>query len=113
MAMRANGRGQIRQDVELLKLTGPGDRQEAGDGAFTVLAPIAKAGLAPLHRMAQGPLGEVVRGLDALLMPAGQEVRMMVTQGPGEMARVRVREVDGACRQGQERLRDRRAQRRF
>ncbi len=49
--MRANGRGQIRQDVELLKLTGPGDRQEAGDGAFAVLAPVARDRTAARERI--------------------------------------------------------------
>ena len=52
--MRANGSGQIHEDVELLKLTGACDGQEARDSAFTVLAAIAKADLSPLNRVAKG-----------------------------------------------------------
>lgn len=52
--MSANGSGQIDEDVELLQLTGACDRQQARDGAFTVLAAIAKADLPSLNGVAQG-----------------------------------------------------------
>ena len=59
--MAADGRGQIHEDTELLKLTSTGDGQEARDGAFTVLATIAKADLAPLNGVAQGTFRHIVR----------------------------------------------------
>ena len=62
--MTADGRRQIHKDIELLKLTGACDGQEARDGAFTVLAAIAKADLAPLHGVAQGPLRSSIGGVD-------------------------------------------------
>ena len=52
-AMRADGRSQIHEDIELLQLTGARDGQQALDSVFPVPAAIAKADLAPLNGVAQ------------------------------------------------------------
>src|SRR6266545_1705515 len=104
MAMTANGRSQIHEDVELLKLTGACDRQQAFDGVFTILAAIAKADFAPLNGVAQGAFCAVVRRFDSLLVHEGKEVRMICKQGSGEITRIDVGDVDGAFRQREARL---------
>ena len=102
--MAADGRRQIHEDVELLKLTGACDGQQARDGAFAVLATIAKGDLAPLNGMAQGAFRHIVRRLDPLLVHERKEVRMLLKQGTSEIARIDVGDVDGPFSQREERL---------
>ena len=46
----SNCRGQIHERIELLHLTGSGDREEPGDGELARRAAIAEHDLAPLCR---------------------------------------------------------------
>ena len=108
-AVTANGRSQIHEDVELLKLTGACDGQQASDGAFTVLAAIAKTDLPPLNGVAQRAFRDVVRRLDPLLVHERKEVRMMGKQRAGEIARIDVGDVDGSFGQREEGLLERAA----
>ena len=102
--MRADGRSQIHEDIELLKLTRTCDRQQARDGAFTVLAAIAKTDFAPLNGMAQGAFRRVVCRLNPLLVHEGKEVRMMLKERTGEIAHVNGGGIDVAFAQGEERF---------
>jgi hypothetical protein len=50
-AAAVNGGGQIREHVDLLKLTGARHGEQASDGEFTFGAPRAKGNLSPLDCM--------------------------------------------------------------
>ena len=56
--MAVNRSGQIREHVELLQLTRACHGQQSGDGELALGAPITKHNLAPLHRRAEGSLGD-------------------------------------------------------
>jgi hypothetical protein len=45
-------RSSVDKGIELLKLTGPHNRQQAFDGAFALMAPRAQPNLPPLSQVA-------------------------------------------------------------
>jgi hypothetical protein len=84
--MSNNGSRQVRERVELLKLTRARDRQQAFHGALTLLAACAEHDGPPLNGRAQGPLGGSVRRLHTLLVHEGEEMLIVNTSGPREVA---------------------------
>jgi len=59
-AVAANGFGEIPQNVTPLHPARLGYRQQACRGDFSVIAAIAKAGLAPLHCYPEDSLSDIV-----------------------------------------------------
>jgi hypothetical protein len=55
--MSGDGGRQVRELVELLELTGPHDRQQAFDGALTLIASRTKHDLPPLDRRSECSFG--------------------------------------------------------
>lgn len=80
--------GQVHQYVESLKLTGPRDRQQAFDCAFTLLAPCAEHSLSPLNRRSECPLSGIVGGLDAIFAHEREEKLVMHKERARQIADV-------------------------
>ena len=102
-----DGSGQVRERVNLLQLTRPGDGQEAFDGTFTVRAARAEHDFAPLNGGPERALGGIVSRLDALLVHEGEEVKVVHEESGCQVPDVFVRCVEIPLPQREEPLLDR------
>src|SRR5215207_8270055 len=92
--MRRDRRRQIGQGIELLKLAGLHDGQEAFDGPFALIAARAKHDFAPLHGGPERALGGIVGGRDALLVHEGEEVLVVHEEHLSQVAHLGVGRVE-------------------
>ena len=100
--MSGNGGREVRERVELLKLTGPHGGQQTFDSAFPLFAPRPEHDFAPLNRRAKGSLGSVVRGRDTGLVHERKEVLIVHEERVRQIANVGVGRVELPLPKGKE-----------
>lgn len=105
--MRGDRGRQVDQCVEVLELTGSGDRQQPFDGAFALITPRAQHDLPPHHGGPERALGDVVRRLDTVLVHEGEETRVVHKEGERQVAHVGVGRIEIPFPERKEALLDR------
>src|ERR1022692_953041 len=85
--------GEIGQNIDALKITGFGDRQQTSRGQLALGAAIAEADFSPLHSRAERSFGAIVGGFNAFLFEKGKQPLVVLEQCCREIADLAVGSV--------------------